>query len=235
MKYNYLLMVLGLIVLYLGGLVVCPRKQRYPTILSALFSTPFSVASLVFVPEYWNPVRIFEFPIGMEDLMFSLTTGGIAWLLAVCSIHKNIHIKLQLSTMLKRGILGMLYGSTICTILWFSGVGVMSSFLISSIAIILLILFLRYDLWPIQLAGFACFTAFYIIFIKLGFTVFPEAIQQWNVNALWGYSIWGIPLEEIAWAAIFGGGWPLMMAYLFDARLSPYGIWARATIINYSK
>jgi Lycopene cyclase len=222
MKYNYLLMVLVLVVFYLGGLVVCPRKQRFPMMLSAFFSTPFSLASLAFVPEYWNPVRIFEFPIGPEDLMFSLTTGGIAWLLSICWIHQKIHIKLQPSTILKRGILGLLYGSTICTVLWYVGVGVMSSVLISSIAVILLVLYLQYDLWPIQLLGIACFTVFYIVFIKLWLTVFPEAIQQWNVSALWGYSIWGIPLEEIAWAAIFGGGWPLMMAYLFDARLA-YG------------
>jgi Lycopene cyclase len=222
MKYNYLLMVIVLIVFFLGGLVVCPRKQRFPMILSAFFSTPFSLASFAFVPEYWNPVRIFEFPIGPEDLMFSLTTGGIAWLLAICWIHQNIHIKLQSSTILKRGFLGVLYGSTIYTILWYVGVGVMSSVLISSIAVILLILYLRYDLWPIQLLGIACFTVFYIVFIKLGFTVFPEAIKQWKVSSLWGSSIWGIPLGEIAWAATFGGGWPLMMAYLFDARLA-YG------------
>ena len=104
---------------------------------------------------------------GPEDLMFSLTTGGIAWLLAICWIHQNIHIKLQSSMILKRGILGVLYGSTICTILWFAGVGVMSSVLISSIAVIFLILYLRYDLWPIQLAGFAGFTVFYIVSVKL--------------------------------------------------------------------
>ena len=65
------------------------------------------------------------------------------------------------------------------------------------------------------------FIIFYFIFIKVGLMVFPEFLQQWTAKNLWGPDVWGIPLDEIAWAAGFGAVWPLIIAYLFNARLVP--------------
>jgi hypothetical protein len=64
----------------------------------------------------------------------------------------------------------------------------------------------------------AAFTSMYTIIFFITITLWPEFIGQWNTENLWGISVIGIPLEEIVWAAAYGGVWPTMMAYVFDIK-----------------
>jgi len=57
--------------------------------------------------------------------------------------------------------------------------------------------------------------------LKLWHLLVPSFGAQWNSEALWGPTVFGVPLDEVAWAAAFGLAWPLFAAYLFHARLEP--------------
>jgi hypothetical protein len=89
------------------------------------------------------------------------------------------------------------------------------------IAIVILGVFLiavQRNVWPLTLTGMSTFTVIYTAVLFTIFTLWPEFIGQWNTENLWGVSIMGIPLEEIVWAAAYGGVWPILMAYVFDLK-----------------
>jgi len=216
MSYPYFLITCVLMMFFAAGVLLCPKRHRLPMLLSALLSTPFSLASFIFDPGYWHPVRIIEYPVGIEDFMFSFATGGLVWLFALWPLHRKICFNLKAGTIMKRNAAFVIFGSLIYILLWYSGIGVMAAVLISSVLLTLLVLYVRHDLWPVWLSGLTGFTLFYLLFIKACFMIYPNSIDLWNIHALWGYYPWGIPLEELVWAAVFGGGWPVIMVYVLD-------------------
>jgi hypothetical protein len=52
-------------------------------------------------------------------------------------------------------------------------------------------------------------------------TALPVLQLHWNPHNLWGPRLFGVPVEEVAWALAYGAVWPLFMAYVFDARPVP--------------
>ena len=212
-------MVLVLAVIFVAAFMACPRKQRKPMIISGLLSIPFSLSSFVFDPEYWHPLRVIDFPFSPEDILFSFTTGGLAWFLAVSLVRADIILNIRVRIILKRYMLTILHGSIVYAVFRLAGIGVMSAALIGIASILVHTLWLRRDLWSIPGVGMISFTVVYAVFIKVGLLAFPAFHQQWNVSTIWGTLLWGIPLGELAWAVMFGSTWSLITAYLFDARI----------------
>ena len=62
-------------VLYVGF----PRQRR-PMMWASLFTAPFGLTEPLFVPEYWNPPRLFDLAqnsgFDIESLIFSFGIGG---------------------------------------------------------------------------------------------------------------------------------------------------------------
>lgn len=216
MDYPYFLIVCALMTLLAVVLLLCPIKYRRSLLISSLLSTPFSLASFLFDPEYWHPERLFGGRIGIEDLLFSFATGGLVWLFAIWPVHRRISLNLEFKKILKRNIVFVVPACMLYLVLWHVGVGVMTATLISAGLYAPFILFFKPLLKPVFLAGIAGFTIFYLIFIKASFLFFSDIITLWNPGRLWGILFWGIPVEEIAWAVVFGGTWPVVMAYFFD-------------------
>ncbi len=214
--YPYLLIVCGFMTLFVAGVWLCPRRHRRAMILSALLSMPFSLASFFFDPAYWHPVRIIGDRIGIEDMLFSFSTGGIVWLFSIWPIRRKMSTALNAARILKKTALLCATLVVIYTIVSYSGVGVMAAVLISTGLFAPGVLYFRPSFKRVFLAGIVGFTVFYLVMVKLCFMFFSDFINLWNLNALWGFFLWGIPIEEIAWAAIFGGTWPVVTAYIFD-------------------
>ena len=75
--YPYLLSSMALFCVA-GGLLALSPRCRNRALLSGLMSMPTSLMSFVFVPEYWQPTRLFGSELGVEDLLFSFATG-VVW------------------------------------------------------------------------------------------------------------------------------------------------------------
>ncbi|HSM52307.1 MAG TPA: hypothetical protein VLA75_12975, partial [Thermoanaerobaculia bacterium] len=58
----------------------------------------------------------------------------------------------------------------------------------------------------------------YAAVLKGAYLLWPAFPEQWSTAGAWGLSVWGLPLEEIVWAAGGGAAWPLFMAELTGAR-----------------
>jgi hypothetical protein len=196
--------------------------ERKKILLSAFLSVPAAFTAVLFVPEYWEPIRIIPISVGIEDIIFSFSTGGIVWIIVSLSVGRNFSYNMALSTVIKRYLILVVLGVSLINILnrstkW----GVMAEALIG-IIIVGLILLVRFRLksWRIAAAGSLLFTLYYAITTGFILKLFPHMNLYWNNTNLWGISVFHVPLEEIVWAFGYGAVWPLAMAYVFDLNVS---------------
>lgn len=218
--YPYLVANLFYIVFF-ALVLLCVSGQRRMMLLSGLLAAPFACCSVLFIPEYWNPVRIldFFFKTGPEDIIFSFINGGIAWLLAAWAVRKKLTINIRAGILLRRYAAYSASFMAVGFLLRQGGAGIMTATILSILLCSLLLLCLRPDLWVLPFAGLIGFTALYLVCVDILLGVFPEFLLQWNMENLWGVSLLGIPVEEILWASSFGFCWPLFIAHISDARL----------------
>lgn len=80
---------------------------------------------------------------------------------------------------------------------------------------------LRRELWPIALYGGVFTGLSYAVTMLAGAVIWPDFMELWRSDNLWGPRPMGVPLEEFAWGTLFGPSWALVMAYVVDARIAP--------------
>jgi len=217
--YPYLLISLTLLVVfflcYMAG-----EKQRRPMLLSALLSAPYGFLSVHFVPAYWDPVRIAEFGAGIEDIIFSFANGGIVWFMATWPVRNRLSVDIQTRRMLRRYVVCTVSGLSLGLIPLLLGFDPMHVSLVGIAVMGIVLLRLRGELWRLTVVGAVCFGLFYTAICIVSFSLNPDLLRQWNFAALSGYSLVGVPVEEIAWSIAFGAVWPLIIAYSFETRIA---------------
>lgn len=218
--YPYLWWSLSSLTLALLILLRDPHQRRY-CLVSGLLSAPYGFASLVYVPEYWNPIRIITFwKTGPEDLIFSFANGVVAWKIAALLTSGRLVSSIDLRHILfGYGVIsGLGFGLTAAC--WSLGVGIMASTMIACGPITLVLLVVRRNLWLLSLAGGVGFSLYYFPTLLLIFRIWPSFLDQWNSRNLWGASLVGIPADEMVWAFVYGLVWPLWMGWLFRSRIN---------------
>lgn len=218
--YSYFVLSFCLLILAFLALALCPRPLRTAVLLSGLFSIPSAFASLGFVPSYWNPIRVAELWIGPEDVMFSFSTGIIAFFMALWPIRKRVRVIFQIKSILFRLIVCYICGHLLnIFLLRVFHIEPMQVALLTISAIGFGLAILKKELIIVSVYGVVSFTLFYTLYVKVGFLMFPEFLNQWNIPALCGISPLGVPLEEIAWAIACGAVWPLITGYILNLRI----------------
>ncbi len=215
-------MALSLILLGIFVIVflICPRHLRMSFFLSAFISAPYGFASVFFVPEYWKPIRVFELFAGPEDILFSFANGGTVWVIAIWLLRDRVRLEINPKRIIAHTLGYVSFGYSCFIIFRFLDIGAMAAAIASICVLGVVVLAVRRDLWPMALAGSVSFLLLYFATIKLCFGLFPEFLLQWNHLNLWGPTVFGVPLDELVWAAGFGGVWPMMMAWTFDVRFA---------------
>lgn len=199
-------------------LVVFPLQRKLATI-SSFPSMPLACASVLFVPEYWQPIRLLDGMTGIEDLIFSFATGGLAWVASMWLLPRRIIVNLIWHRHLTRYLYTVGIGVVLWLTLWLLGFSVMTAALVDCLAFTLLNLALRPELIPLAIRGALGFAAPYMAFAILGGTLFPGFYEQWNHANLWGVYLLSVPLEEGAWALAFGALWPVFLSCVLEMRL----------------
>lgn len=218
--YPYLFVSLVLFGLFLLLLVIA-GDQRRPMLWSALLSAPYGFLSVIFVPDYWNPVRIAVWGgAGIEDIVFSFANGGIVWFLVTLLLRDRLSLDIKIKRVLRRYLLWTVCGTPLGLFLLFVGSDPMHGVLLVLSVMIIVFLWLRIELWPLFLVGAVSFGAIYTVTCIAAFSINPDFLLQWNIKELSGYYFLGVPLEEIAWSIAFGAVWPLLVAYAFETRIS---------------
>jgi len=190
-------------------------------LVNAVLASPYAFLSLLFVPEYWEPVRIVNLTPCLEDILFSFSSGALAWPIAVLPIKNRIVLDFQTTRVLKRYITTTFSGLCLLVLCRTCDLDIMSSANLSMAILGILLLLRRVELWPIPVTGAIGFGILYTLLIGCIFAIWPDFILQWNTVTLWSIRLFSVPLGEIIWSLGYGAVWPLLMAYLLDAKVAP--------------
>jgi len=176
---------------------------------------PFGLTQPMFVPEYWNPPSLFELAqrtgFDIESIIFSFAIGGIAAVLYNIFTRKRLE---QIDPQERhdgrhrwhRWALAVPFASfpVLYFLPWnpiYAGIAAM---VLGAIAGVLC----RPDLRLNTLLGGILFLAIYSIFLLGLKWSAPGYIEQvWNLKALSGIVIHGLPIEELLFGFSFGLVW----------------------------
>ena len=182
---------------------------------ASVFMAPFGLTEPLFVPAYWNPPSLFELAqrtgFDIESIIFSFAIGGIGGVLYNIVTRKRLeplrpeerhhsrHRWHRWALATPFALFPILYFLPWNMI--YAGIAAMTA---GAIATVLC----RPDLKANTLAGGVLFLAIYTIFLLGLKWSAPGYIEQvWNLEALSGVLIYGLPLEELLFGFSFGLVW----------------------------
>jgi hypothetical protein len=189
--------------------------QRRVMRWASLFTMPFGLTEPLFVPEYWSPPSLFDLArttgFDVESLIFCFGIGGVGAVLynvftgtkvapvdaseKYQPLHRH-HYKALSAPFVAFPALYFLPWNPI-----YAGIIAM---LIGTVANILC----RPDLKRKSWIGGIFFLAYYMLFILALEWSAPGYIERvWNLEALLGILILGLPIEELLFAVAFGMYW----------------------------
>jgi len=216
MRYHYVWLawssafLLPWLVLYLGN-----PAQRRVMLRTSLVTALLGLAEPLFVPAYWNPPSLFELAqrtrFDIESLIFSFAIGGIGAVIyntftrgrlvpvSAGERHQPLH-RIHLAALFVPYVLFLSLYFLPWNPIYPSLVALLTGAITSVIC--------RPDLKRKTLVGGGLFLGLYGVFM-VGLKRFtPGYIEQvWNLPALNGGLIYGIPLEELIFGFSFGSYW----------------------------
>jgi hypothetical protein len=217
MQYAYLVWSLLLLVPWFAlFLWLRDRERRNEMVIVSLFTAPLGLTEPIFVPEYWLPPTLFDLAartgFDVESLIFSFAIGGLAsvgYKKLLGRHHVPIPLddrraprhRLHLPILLSAPVLfGILYLTTNWNPIYTASLAL----LIAGI----LTWYCRPDLASSMLATGVLFAAFYFVFFLSLVLVHPQYVEQvWNLKAISGALVAGVPVEEFLFAFSLGFLW----------------------------
>ena len=194
-------------------------------LIVSLFTMPFGLTEPLFVPEYWNPLSLFNLAaktgFDIESLIFSFAIGGIGSVIyetlftfkhRKMSKHEN-HAKRH-----KYHFLSLFSPIIVFLPLWlFTNV---NSIYAASIAMFvggITAILCRPDLKKKIILGGVMFLILYFLFFISFNNIYSFVIERfWNLSALSRILIAGIPLEELIFAFTFGLMWSSIYEHIME-------------------
>jgi hypothetical protein len=193
---------------------------------ASILMAPFGLTEPLFVPEYWNPPSLFELAqktgFDVESIIFSFAIGGIAAVLYNIITRKRVeplrpeeqhdprHRWHQWAVATPFALFVILYFLPWNVI--YAGIAAMIAGAIAAVSC-------RPDLKPNTFVGGILFLAIYTIFLlglKWSAPGYIEVV--WNLKALSGGLIYGLPLEELVFGFAFGLFWTGIYEHLTGKR-----------------
>lgn len=209
----------SVIILTLWLILFNHRKDlhREMLIMSAL-AAPLGLFDVWFVSSYWQPITLFNVPVGIEGIVYSFSIGGIAAVLYPELAHRtprHIHNWHKLSS-------AFVLLLTLVVFLLLKDANVpnpMVALYVALLAGIALLLYLRKDLVRGTIIGGLAFGVIYFCLIKLWITIFPGAQSWFLLEGLPKAYILGVPCWEVLFGIMFAAYWGNVYEALFGYRL----------------
>ncbi|GBE56823.1 hypothetical protein BMS3Bbin16_01034 [archaeon BMS3Bbin16] len=227
MNYEWLIFSLGLLGIWLVIFISKPavRKEMFWV---SLFTMPFGLTEPLFVPEYWNPPSLFNLAartgFDIESLIFCFAVGGIGAVLYEGIVGAE-HLKMGEMEMHSRRhrFHRLALTSPIIVFLLIAVFTSLNPIYSASIAMFtggVATILCRPDLNRKLWVGGGLFLAIYFVFFFLFNLVYPGMVQEvWNLSAISGILILGVPLEELMFAFTFGMMWSSVYEHILWYRL----------------
>jgi hypothetical protein len=212
------------------ALVFASAQGRRRMMLRAAAATmPFGLTEPLFVPEYWNPPSLFDLAqrtgFDLESLIFAFAIGGIAVVLYDrLTGHVLTPVSLAGRTSRRHRLHGLALLTPAFLFVALSSLGwnpIYPAVLAMAGGAAAAVL-CRPDLLMKTVIGGLLFLAYYAIFM-LGLTLsVPGYVEHvWNLPALQGPRLWGVPAEELLFGFSFGLYWSGVYEHLTWSRSAP--------------
>ena len=182
----------------------------------SLWTSLLGLTEPLFVPEYWAPPSLFNLALrtgfDIESLIFSFGIGGIAVILYEQIFHGR-HVAMsameQHSPRHKFHFWTILFTPTVLVILLIStNLNPLHSSIIAMIIGGLAAWYCRPDLKKKMIISAFIFLILYFFYFLTLIAISPNFVERvWNLKALSGILIIGIPAEELIFAFSFGFLW----------------------------
>lgn len=215
MTYAYLTW--SVILLGLWGLVYLARPAvRRKLLIVSAWTSVLGLSEPVFVPQYWQPPTLFDLAertgFDIESVLFSFAIGGLA-----STLYDAVtgHATATMAAHERRARRHRWHSwALIAPIPVFIALYALTSFNPIYVACLALLAggaatwACRPDVWRRMLLGAGLFLALYFVYFASLVMVYPAYVATvWNLPALSGVLIAGIPLEELLFAVTLGWMW----------------------------
>ena len=231
MKYHYVWLVWSsaFVVLW-TGLYLLNARDRKVMWRTSLATALFGLTEPIFVPEYWNPPSLFELAqrtgFDIESLIFSFGIGGIGVVLYNTLTRKHLVAVSaeEIHHARHRMHLAALFVPYVLFVaLYFLPWNPIYPSIVALVAGASASVICRPDLKRETLVGGVLFLGLYSMFM-LGLLWFtPGYIEQvWNLPALSGGLVYGIPTEELLFGFSFGLYWTGVYEHFTWSRSVPH-------------
>ena len=201
--------------------VANPRLRKEMLMIS-LFTSPIGLTEPLFIGRYWSPPSLFNLNLiigfDIESVIFSFAIGGIVAILYE-SVFGTEHVKVRKKN-LDRGrffhILAIASPMIVFFPLYFfTEINPIYSTVIALSTGAVLTMICRPDLTKNMIMGGMMFTTIYFVFFIFVNLADPNFVSYWNLSAVSGILIVGVPLEELLFAFAFGTMWSSIYEHIF--------------------
>lgn len=213
-QYVWLLWSGAFLLAYLAVFAISP-KQRSMMLWAGALTAPFGLTEPLFVPEYWNPPTLFDLAqrtgFDLESLIFTFAIGGVAVVLYNRLAGQSVTRFPEGARSMRRHRLhglALLTPAIAFTLLSMFGWNPIYPAMIAMVAGAAAAVLCRPDLLAKTLVGGLLFAGYYALFMLGLVLTAPGYIEQvWNLPALSGVILLGIPVEELLFGFAFGLFW----------------------------
>lgn len=216
-QFAWLLWSLFLIVIW--GIIYAllkSKESRKEMLVVSLWTSLLGITEPFFVPEYWNPPSFFDLAhrtgFDIESFIFSFGIGGIA--VAVYerifrASHEQMESHERHLPIHRYHLLSIISTPIIFLLLLFTtSLNPIYSSIIAMIVGGIFYLYCRPDLKNKMIVSAFIFLGIYFVYFLVLIVIYPGYVGQvWNLLAISGILIFGIPLEELLFAISFGFLW----------------------------
>lgn len=199
------------------------KQSKKEMLLVSLFTLPLGLTEPIFVPRYWNPPSLFNLAqttgFDIESLLFSFGIGGIAVVIYELFFklkHKKMSNQEMHKMRHKYHLFAIFSAPVIFLALFlFTNLNPIYSTIIALLSGGLFTWYCRPDLKKKMFFSAFLFLAIYFVYFLLLIFVFPDYVEKvWNLPAISGILILGIPLEELLFAFSLGFLWSSIYEHL---------------------
>ena len=228
-QYAWFIWSLILLTIWFGVYLLLRNKESRREMLAVSFWTSlFGLTEPLFVPEYWSPPSLFDLNLktgfDIESILWSFGVGGIVVVLyelvfkrrhMAVSAHERhaarhrIHLWAVLSVPI---VLIVLLLTTSLNPIYSSIVALVIGGLIT--------LYCRPDLKSKMMVSALLFFGVYFLYFLTLIVAFPGYVELvWDLKAISGILIIGVPLEEMVFALAFGFYWSSVYEHIAWRRI----------------
>ena len=230
MQYAWLIWSLLLIIIWLVVYFSLNSKdKKREMLIVSLWTSLLGLTEPLFVPEYWSPPSLFDLAqktgFDIESLIFSFGIGGLAVVLyerIFRAKHQAISQAEQHSPRHRFHLWAIASAPIIFVILLLTtNINPIYSASIAMVAGGLFAWYCRPDLKEKMLVSALIFLGLYFIYFLTLIAMYPGYVGQvWNLKAISGILILGIPLEKLLFALSFGFIWSSIYEHVMWKRLN---------------